>query len=311
MADVKNDRGQLILITALGLAILLVTLALIVNTAIYTENLATRSSKVAGGSDVIQYEATVHSTVSGLIKYGNSHHNDTIAHLQTNLSTGVEAWSDQAGTLYSTSGSAVNVSVIETDNGSRITQTDTTRNFSNSSLSSDDWIVVTGVSRTRQFRINVTDGAALESDGSGNAFTVILRDAGGSTWRLNITSTDVYVKNGTGAEFTCAAPPDPWVNLSAGTVGGSDCPGLSVADGVSTPYEIEFENPGNITGTYSLIVDDGGSIASSPGPHLNTPAGGSPFATHAIYAAEVRFVYQTPRIYVERSTWIVPGDTDG
>lgn len=311
MADVRKDRGQLILITALGLAILLVSLALIVNTAIYTENLATRSSKAAGGSEVIQYEASVQSTVAGLIEFGNFHHNETEADLQTNLTKGVATWSDHAGTLYATSGSAVNVSVTATENGSRIAQTDTTRNFSNASLSSDDWIVVTTVDRTRQFRINVTDGSTLEPDGSGNAFTLILRDGGGSTWRLNITSTDVYVKNGTGTEFTCSAPADPWVNLTAGTVGGTVCPGLSFADGVSSPYEIEFKNPGNITGTYTMIVDDGGTIANSPGPHLNTPAGGSPFATHAIYEAEVRFVYQTPRIYVERSTRIAPGDNDG
>lgn len=44
MEDVSYDRGQLILITGLVIAVVLVSTVLILNTAIYTENLATRST---------------------------------------------------------------------------------------------------------------------------------------------------------------------------------------------------------------------------------------------------------------------------
>ena len=46
MADVtRPNRGQLLLVAAIALGILFVALALILNTAIFTENLATRSSR--------------------------------------------------------------------------------------------------------------------------------------------------------------------------------------------------------------------------------------------------------------------------
>lgn len=44
MEDVNHDRGQLILITGLVIAVVLVGTVMILNTAIYTENLATRDT---------------------------------------------------------------------------------------------------------------------------------------------------------------------------------------------------------------------------------------------------------------------------
>ncbi len=44
MEDVNHDRGQLILITGLVIAAVLVGTVMILNTAIYTENLATRDT---------------------------------------------------------------------------------------------------------------------------------------------------------------------------------------------------------------------------------------------------------------------------
>lgn len=44
MEDVSHDRGQLILITGLVIAVVLVGTVMILNTAIYTENLATRDT---------------------------------------------------------------------------------------------------------------------------------------------------------------------------------------------------------------------------------------------------------------------------
>ena len=47
-SDGASDRAQLLLVTALALAVMLVTVALLLNTAIFTENVATRDTTADG-----------------------------------------------------------------------------------------------------------------------------------------------------------------------------------------------------------------------------------------------------------------------
>ena len=54
----EDDRGQLVLVAGLALAVVLLALVLLANTAIYTENLATREDGV-GERDVLGYRASV------------------------------------------------------------------------------------------------------------------------------------------------------------------------------------------------------------------------------------------------------------
>lgn len=312
MADVTEDRGQLLLISALGLAILLVSLALVVNTAIYTENLATRSSKAAGGTQAIQYQESAEDGLRGLVVYVNYHDNTSFDAVYSNLSTGVTDWNRNTGTHFSTSGVGVNLSLADARNGTRIEQTDQARNFSNASLSSSDWTVASNVDDTRRFRINVTDKSALD-DPDDSPFQVIVDD-GSNTWRMNVSedSGDIVVGiDSPGASGTCRTSAVPArINLTAGSLNGQPCDPLVFAEGLSPPYSIRYGHVDKIEGTYSLIVTNT-TLADSPGPHLNSPGGGSPFATHAIYDADVRYVYQSPRIYLERTLRIAPGDSHG
>lgn len=314
MADVDEDRGQLILITALGMAILLVSLALVVNTAIYTENLATRSSKTAGGTQAIQYQESTEAGLGDLVIYVNYHDNTSFDAVYGNLSTGVTDWNRNAGKHFSTSGVAVNLSLSDSRNGTRIEQTAQARNFSNSSLSSDNWTVASNVDNTRRFRMNVTDKTELELLGS-SPFHVIVDD-GSATWRMNVSedtiSGDIVVGvKGPSTTGTCqTSAATARINLTAGSLNGQPCDPLVFAEGLSTPYSIQYKRVGSIEGTYTMVVTNT-SLADSPGPHLNAPDSGSPFATHAIYDAEIRFVYQSPRIYLDRTLRIAPGDSDG
>ena len=64
--DGRRDRAQLMLVTALALAVVLVVLVLLVNTAIYTENLATRGVDV-GADDALEHRAAVVDGVGGVV----------------------------------------------------------------------------------------------------------------------------------------------------------------------------------------------------------------------------------------------------
>ena len=57
-SESENDRGQLILVTGLLIAFVLVTLVLLLNGAIYTENLSTRGVD-KGANDAMEYQQFV------------------------------------------------------------------------------------------------------------------------------------------------------------------------------------------------------------------------------------------------------------
>ncbi|MCL7418278.1 MAG: hypothetical protein M8354_10625, partial [Halalkalicoccus sp.] len=66
----EPDRGQLILVTGVTIAVILVALVVLLNTVIYTENLATRGID-SGADDALEYRATVVGSVGELIEYEN------------------------------------------------------------------------------------------------------------------------------------------------------------------------------------------------------------------------------------------------
>ena len=321
MADVgprrwrgASDRAQLMLVTALTLAILFVTLALIVNTAIYTENLATRSSDIGGGTEAVRYQEATHSGVGGLIEYANYHANTSYDALQTEIVAGVDAFDNRTGRQFAPSDRAVETTLTGTVNGTRVEQTDDARNFSDVD-GTVDWTVVEDVDQTRSFRINVTSTALLVEFGFANVFTVVV-DRGGTTWRMNVTESTlggevvVGVRNGAGDSFVCpAVPPPVVVDVTAGTVGGTPCDGLSFGEGVGPAYNISYQSGDNIEGTYSMVVDND-TLATSPGPHLGSPTS-QPFATYAIYSANLTVTYQTPRLYYDTTVRVAPGEPDG
>jgi hypothetical protein len=69
----SRDRGQLILVAGLTVTVILVMLVLLLNTVIYTENLATRGID-SGAGDAIEYRATVVGSVEELIERENEHY---------------------------------------------------------------------------------------------------------------------------------------------------------------------------------------------------------------------------------------------
>lgn len=65
-----RNRGQLILITGLVIAITMVAMVLILNSAIYTENVATRGVD-SGGDDAIDFRNTVIEGSEEIIEHEN------------------------------------------------------------------------------------------------------------------------------------------------------------------------------------------------------------------------------------------------
>jgi hypothetical protein len=314
----REERGQIILIAAFILAIAFVVLALVVNSAIFTENLATRDD-VAGSQDALQYRHEVAQSVGDNIEAVND--NNTLAldgadESVTNIST-------QGGLQQSSLGRVVNVSFETRVDGTKIAQDNATRNFTSAGADAD-WTVAESVSDTRNFQINVTDFSELADVGDSNPFRVVANVTGGSVqWNMTIrgntssgNSLRIEVETPTGVSARCDETDvgdSAVVDVTGGTVAGDPCLALRklqdpsgtemwFAAGLSS-YDIEFENGDNIQGTYSFIIGDGGSagtgLVSGSDDH-------EPYFVTAIYSMTVNYAYYTPSVVYETEIEVAP-----
>ncbi|WP_101296508.1 DUF7261 family protein [Halegenticoccus soli] len=229
-----RDRGQLFLVAGLTLAVVFVALALLLNAAIYAENVATRSNG-AELRDAGELRGEAHRGVAGLVEYANYHNNSTTyAELDGAVRGGVRDWGANVALLEARRGHGAAVSFAGSDNGTRIVQYED-RKFANRD-GDVNWTVA-DATRVRSFRANVTaadleDGAPTSLNG---AFNVTFSEAG-DAWTVSLYESsgdvNVTVTGPGGAVSTCSAPgPRAEIDFTGGLVGGEDCRALAFFDG--------------------------------------------------------------------------------
>ncbi|WP_259519709.1 hypothetical protein [Halanaeroarchaeum sp. HSR-CO] len=287
-----RSRGQVILVAALGIAVTLVALALITNTAIYTENLATRST--VSGQDAIAFEQSMEEGAGGLLALANRYNATNYTTIQTqfesdvgNLSTATELESVRHGDL-------ATVSVSNTTEGAQISQNEK-RNFTDANTNTA-WTLATNVSQTRRFEMNVTRAELNASD----PFTVNVSN-GSAHWTAEIGTdgTNITVANDT--ETVCSVDAaSAVIDLTEGTVDGEQCDGLAFASTVDGPYDIAFENADNGYGRYVLFVDRPADEID-PGHYGSVPA-----IDAAIFDATVHVSVDQPDLLYETNVTVAP-----
>lgn len=307
------DRGQLLLIGAVFLGVLLVVLATILNAAIYAGALGTGDD--ADGRPAVEYRGEAERTLEDLVVNVNARENASYAALHANLGSGIDDWSDLAGRHHAVDHAATNVTLAGVTNGTYIEQNATARNFTDRNASAD-WTLAESVTAVKGYRMHVSRSGLYAVDNetcgpSGNCFYAEVDD-GSDTWRMyvytaaNDTNVTVEVVDAAGATGVCnASATSVWINVTAGTVGGQQCPALSFAEGVSGPYDLRYANADNVTGSYELVVD---SVVAED-PHY--AADGSPTISPVIYAATARLTYRTAAVAYRAEVRVVPGDDDG
>lgn len=326
MADLNGDadRGQLILVTALVIATVLVALVLLVNAAIYTENLATRSTD-SGERDALGHRAAVVDGVGGIVDRENAAEYDDRGELEANVTDGVGALEEllfRAG-LEEGAAATVNTSSMALVNGTLVRQTDDGRAFLNESGEAD-WRVASDVNRTRAFAatVNRTDLNETTADSPDSAFHVVLNDST-DEWHAYVYENDsngdiaIAVKNASESDATEVCSVDAentTVEFTSGTLAGEGCPGLNWAHGLSGRYSIEYVNGDEASGTYELTVrtEDEGSQETGnlvDGTAVADP--GSPYFVPAVYAVEVEIAYESPSLTYRAPVRVAPGESDG
>ena len=325
-----GERGQLLLIAAFIVAVSFVALALVVNSAIFTENLATRDD-VAGSEDALDHRHEVEQSIEETINEINQ--NNTIlddystSNLDTPVRENIEQIATQTGLQQTAQGRVVNITLDGAETGKKIAQ-DSNRTFSNKTGKKENWIIAENVNRTRNFRINITEPPSEEL--SGDPFTIEAKEGtvlGDPAWRLEIgndpSSSDVEIRVSYGSLSTldaeieqCTREFDEYmiIDVTAGTTDGEPCHALTQkSDGtpmwfanniaILSDYDIEFKN-GNVTsGTYSFIIDEG----DPEDDNLGNPNDDEPYWKHAIYSARVSYAYYTDDVGYSTKIGGAPG----
>lgn len=281
----RSERGQLILVAAVGIGALLLTLSLLLNAAVYTENLAARGGHAEQADAAVDHRLAAERAVGDLLSRSNAE-----GWSYTAFHRNVSTWNDLAARGSATDGVTTSVAVSGT-NATRVLQTEATRNLTNVSYA-ERWTVVSGVSAVEAWQFDlsrsslVVPNATTNASDLGNASAFTVEFTAGETWRLfvyqdGVDTVSVAVDDGTDPlSPACTATEDAdgtvTVNVTAATVGGSDCPALaSLRSYLETAgsYDVTYENGGNAAGTYTLwvrepisAVDDGDFAADGGSP---------------------------------------------
>ena len=280
-----RDRGQMILVGGILLAVLFVALALLVNTAIYTDNVATRGGDSAG--EALEYQSGVVSSIGGLMDAENAHGGHTDV---SNITQAVEDGTVHIDTAVQQNhlrrGAAASVSV----------QSDLD-NRTNGLL-----IREAGASEFHSWEANATGvrGFTFELDPDNmTAEEPLTIDLDRTSLQVNYTGGDVAVENSSG-DTVCSVDGGDTVHfdVTGKSLDGEPCQFESPEFGEDS--EIAFENGSNAGGSYELTVAEE-SKDNVTGPEVSD-------ALYSLNAVEIRF--DSPEVSYETTVRIAPGEPD-
>ncbi len=321
MADV-DDRGQLLLVGALTLAVMLVTLAVLLNAAIYTGNVATRDAG-PGTAEAIEYEGEATSMTRAVVRSLDGGGDGSYPALRSNFTDTVEGWSRATGAHSGIGLADASLEKVATERGTRIAQT-ADRNFTAADRS-PTWTVAndTGV---RAFRMNVTQDSLapfpdtpitngsfrVTFDDGTDEWAVYLHQGGGS---LNDVSVTVVDPDDDKVDDGCTVAPGAddraVIDLTGATVAGQTCPELRFFGNLSGEYTVRYVDAEDgsdneqVNGTYSVVVD---RPLDDLATGADTTGSAEPSATRTLYSADLRVVYRSSDVYYRSEFRVAPGE---
>lgn len=308
MADLATERGQIILIAAFVMAVTFVSLALVVNSAIFTENLASRG-ETAGSDDALVVRHEVQQSVGQSIEYANTYDTTSEERQAANVTESVATISDSLTSQQAETGKLVVIDgPTAFENGTRIRDNasaggSTFENASTGGAPQPDWVVVENVERTRAFEMNL-------SDASGFAVT-LAETSGTDRWQMAVTESSndftVTVSESGATVGSCTVGPrrSVRIDVTGGLVGGDPCPYLHFGRGIDGQYDLYYNDSDDVTGNYTMVVgEDDYASANLTGSRTD----GDPYTSHAIYAADVTYRYDGPSIVYNTTVRVAPGE---
>lgn len=314
----KSDgRGQMILLAAIGLAVLLTLMALTLNTAVVGEIHAAEtdaSSKAERGA--IQYQYSVDRGIRGLLVQINREF-DEYETLASELEGEIAAWSTLSGSERIRDGKTTNASLESVTYDTRILHNESGEFRDHSGNTT--WIVADDVSDVRGFEMNVSKDELVETrdcTGVNECLSLYVEGSDGAAWELFVhddAGVTITVVEADGSNETYGpAGTSSKLNITSGVFdpGGSEEEFTTfLEDELSKPYTLTYTNANNVTGTYVLAVD-GKIVEETIDDDARYGVEEAPKIQARIVAADVGVRYRSADLTYETEIEILPGETD-
>lgn len=337
--NARSDRAQLILVGAVAIAIIVLGLAVVFNTVLYTENVAsTGAASEPRDAQLLNKQVRVGS--AGLVDRVNANaswESQTEAYdaLKENISKYSSGLANVTGASKPASvaveegsqADAVFAARVEQDDGTKFTNIVDSKNWSMTAGSPGSPVLV------RNFDM-VIDANSLGGETKKEAFRVVWQDSSqDDTFTLWIyednSSENIAIRTLTDDETTSpitdfgsedsdecvisgSSSSDVAFNISDSQIRGyDDCSEeLNVSKGIpdGERRSIQFVRGDNVTGDYSMVVWRGGSSPStyiSPDIALPASAGTTdPHWTYAVWEFEATTSYDSGTVSFEQTSVI-------
>lgn len=314
--DFDGDRGQLLLIAALAVAVILVGVALLLNAAIFTENVATRETG-ADGREATNIRAATAADIGELIERENKRDGAAAA---GHVSDGIDAMSPLLAREHVRHGTVVELERHGIDEGERIewntevNSEDFTVERGSENETVRDWTLLSDVSGVRAFKLTA-DTEPLSSMSEPNASQ--LKNETTGAFGIEFTGTNViqYVYEDDG-DVVVAQVSGGSVDHRCSIAGADEVTVDLTGDRLETDIEtthcyrglwptpdsseistIEIRNGDRAGGTFSLTIDDA-SAATSESELTTEPA---------VYAATAELRYTSTKLDFETQLVVAPG----
>lgn len=319
-AHPEAGRGQLLIVGGVALALLLIGLALAMNTAVFAE---VHVGQTSGGSGDEESLLRLHDDLDRFLVTitpdGPVNHTD-FDELTENTSRELTVWEEAVAGIAATDGQSVSVTLSRVEFISHIVQNESASFEDHQGRT--DWTLAANVDRIHRSEMTVQAGAlAPGCNNSQGCFQLDVTGQDGNAWRMNVsepdTSEDIAVTielaNGTQESFS-TTDSEVNINLTAGTIqdqnGTHSFTSFLDDPGLDPSYTIGYTNADNVRGTYNLsvhgkVVDE--TIAADDRYDVNE----SPRIDPEIAALIADVDRDTPRLSTTTTLRITNGDRDG
>jgi len=320
-----RDRGQLLLVAVLVLAAAFIVLALVINSAIFTENLATRED-VAGSEEALEYRSEVTTAVDAAIVAGNEDRELTSdAELENHARGGISTLQNRGGLTQALRGGVVDLSYDTKQMGDRLAQDNASRNLTDDNASAN-WRPATGVDEIRNVGFELTEVDTNPSIGSNEPFRFRLES--GDDWQLSVSEEALIGSIGSGEVAVRVDTPsnsaqcvrdeptagDPLtIDVTGASVNGEPCHALNrlsdgtqmwLGTGVSGSFDVRFQNSDRVKGTYAMVTRGG-----TPDTGLEEGYDSEePYVVNALYSVRFDYSYRSHAVTYDGTVLSAPGE---
>lgn len=299
----SRERGQLLLVGAITLAILLVGLVIVFNSALFTETVD-QESAIQSSNDAVEFMTQTEQDLRSLtIRVGHGQEYSSDAAVNSSVQENVTSYNLVLKEAYAdASATYVNVSYHPGDsvNGRRIVQA-REGEFTQPTSGDTQWSPVGGprsdvgwmVFNFNTSELSLNDGFSVRVSNSSAFYEASFRRNSSGHVVVQTNVSENHAANGTVA----CRPVNGrlLVDVMAGDVYQRSCGFNGTAPSVEPPYQVQFRNGDEASGKYEVVAREeasvDGAIADCSGP---SPP--SPCQSPVVWAQNVTIVYRSSQV---------------